>query len=140
MADVFSKEKRSDIMSLVKSKNTKPELLVRKFLHSQGFRYSIHDKKLPGKPDIKLTKYKTVVFVNGCFWHGHDKDCGYLMPKTNEKFWSTKILRNIERDKTNAQKLINAGWKVVVVWECELKKSRLDTTLRKLIEKIKFTG
>jgi len=127
-------------MSKVKSKNTKPEMIVRRFLHSQGFRYSIHNKKLSGRPDIKLTKYKTVVFVNGCFWHGHTARCGYLMPKTNEEFWRSKIEHNVERDKINIKKLNDEGWNVIIVWECELKKYRLDDTLRKLVEKIKKGG
>ena len=140
MADVFDKKKRSDVMSRVKSKNTRPEILVRHFLHSQGFRYSLHDKTLPGKPDIKLTKYKTVIFENGCFWHGHSNKCGYLMPKTNAEFWDSKIKNNVERDKLHLKKLHDDRWNVITVWECELKRSRLDATLQKLVEKIKNGG
>jgi DNA mismatch endonuclease (patch repair protein) len=105
MADVFDKKKRSDVMSKVGAKNTRPELIVRKFLFSKGFRYRLHDKKLPSKPDIKLTKNKCLVFVNGCFWHGHEICNHYVMPKTNKAFWYGKIERNVERDKENIKAL-----------------------------------
>src|SRR5450432_1002731 len=94
LADVFTKEKRSEVMSSVKSSNTKPEILVRRMLFSKGFRFSIHDTKLPGSPDIKLKKYKTLIFVNGCFWHGHTTCRTYNAPKTNKRFWEEKIIRN----------------------------------------------
>lgn len=112
---------RQKLMSLIKGKNTKPELIVRKLLYSMGFRYRLHIGTLPGKPDITLTKYKTVILVNGCFWHFH-KNCpnGHI-PKTNTEYWNTKIARNIERDKENKLKLKKLGWKVIVIWECEVK-------------------
>lgn len=134
--DNVSKTRRSEIMKAVKSKDTKPEIIVRKFLFANGFRYRLHDKSLPGKPDIKLTKYKIVVFVNGCFWHGH-LDCNiYVMPKTNIEFWSNKIKTNVNRDKEKIMRLQALGWKVITVWECQLKKSRVEESLRQLIEKI----
>jgi DNA mismatch endonuclease (patch repair protein) len=136
MPDKVSKERRSEIMSSVKGKNTKPELIVRKFLFSKGFRYRLHDKKLPGKPDIKLSKYKTVIFINGCFWHGHDNCKIYVMPKTNEEFWKEKIDKNIIRDAKNIKELKNLGWKVIILWECELKKTKIDNTFKNLIDEI----
>jgi DNA mismatch endonuclease (patch repair protein) len=123
-------------MASVKGKNTKPELIVRKFLFSKGFRYRIHDKKLPGKPDIKLSKYKTVILINGCFWHGHENCRIYVMPKTNQEFWQDKINKNIIRDQKNINQLKELGWNVIILWECELKKSKVDNTLKKLINDI----
>lgn len=109
-------------MFRIKGKNTKPEEIVRKYLFSEGFRYRKNDKRLPGTPDIVLPKYKTAIFVNGCFWHGH-KDCRYfVIPKTNTDFWLNKINTNIERDKRKQETLKDLGWNVIVVWECELKK------------------
>lgn len=136
MADNVSKKRRSEIMASVKGKNTKPELIVRKFLFSKGFRYRIHDKKLPGKPDIKLSKYKTVILINGCFWHGHENCRIYVMPKTNQEFWQDKINKNIIRDQKNINQLKELGWNVIILWECELKKSKVDNTLKKLINDI----
>lgn len=137
MADVFSKEKRSLVMSLVGSKNTKPEIVVRKFLFSKGLRYRIHTKHLPGKPDIVLKKYGTVIFVNGCFWHGHD-NCGhYLKPKTNKKFWNEKITNNLQRDKRNISGLKKLGWNVIVIWECQLKTQKREKILMAVYRKIK---
>jgi len=121
-------------MRNVKGKHTKPEIIVRKYLHGLGFRFRIHDKKLPGKPDIKLTKYKTVIFVNGCFWHGH-KDCKiYVMPKTNTDFWHSKIERNIERDKKVINNLLELNWNVIVLWECDLKPNKREKILEKLVD------
>ena len=136
MTDVHSKRIRSYIMSQIKGKNTKPEILVRKFLHSQGVRFKIHDKNLPGKPDIVLPKYKTVIEIQGCFWHGHDCTKGSI-PKSNRKFWETKLTRNIERDRENRRDLENMGWRVVTVWECELRDieyftNRLESTLKEV--------
>ena len=129
MADVHTPEQRSYNMSCIRGKNTKPEELVRKYLFSKGFRYRKNDARLPGKPDIVLPKYKTVVFVNGCFWHGH-KGCRYFVwPKNNEEFWKEKISRNIQRDLCNHQTLLEHGWKVIDVWECQLKKSLIEKTL-----------
>lgn len=123
-------------MSQIKGKNTKPELMVRKFLHSKGLRFKIHDKNLPGKPDIVLPKYKTVVEVNGCFWHGH-KNCKFFkLPHTNEKYWKEKIETNRLRDKVNKKKLKALGWKLIVIWECSLKKGRMESTLNKLTKAI----
>jgi DNA mismatch endonuclease (patch repair protein) len=121
MADVHSKETRSYNMSRIRSKDTKPELLVRKFLFSKGFRYRLHDKKLPGKPDIVLPKYKTVVFIHGCFWHGHD-GCRYsVIPKTRTEWWEEKIDRNKIKDEKVKNDLLKLKWKVIHVWECEIK-------------------
>lgn len=121
MADNHSKEIRSMNMSHIRSKNSKPEEKVRKGLFAKGFRYRKHVRKLPGCPDIVLPKYRTVIFVNGCFWHMHD--CGrFVWPASNQDYWRPKILRNVERDKANVALLQNMGWKVIIVWECELKK------------------
>lgn len=136
MADVHNKQARSYNMSKIKGKNTKPELLVRKFLHSKGFRFRLHDSKLPGKPDLVLPKYKCVVHVNGCFWHKH-KDCRYfIVPKTRTEWWMEKINRTVERDQKNEQALKSDGWHTIVVWECELKKGKRERTLHNLLEKI----
>lgn len=136
MADVHSKETRSYNMSKIKGKDTKPEMLVRKFLFANGFRYRLHDKKLPGKPDIVLPKYKTLIFVNGCFWHGH-QDCKYfVIPKTRTEWWLNKINTTIANDKKVVESLRNDGWKTIVIWECELKKEKSENTLSELIKKI----
>lgn len=128
VADNHSKEVRSMNMSHIRSKNSKPEEKVRKGLFAKGFRYRKNVKKLPGCPDIVLPKYKTVIFVNGCFWHMHD--CGrFVWPASNQDYWHPKILRNVERDRNNIALLKEMGWKVIVVWECELKKSNLSTRL-----------
>lgn len=123
-------------MSHIRSTNSKPEEVVRKHLFSKGFRYRKNVRALPGCPDIVLPKYKTVIFVNGCFWHKHD--CPrFVWPSSNEEYWRPKILRNIERDRRNAEKLETMGWKVITVWECELKKKVYGQTLERLIEEIK---
>ena len=132
MADVHTPEQRSYNMSRIRSKNTKPEELVRKFLFSQGFRYRKNDARLPGKPDIVLPKYKTVIFVNGCFWHGHEGCRYFVWPKNNAEFWEEKITGNIQRDKHNHQLLANQGWRVIEIWECQLKRSVVDNTLQNL--------
>lgn len=121
MADVHDPETRSYNMSRIKGKNTKPEMLVRRFLYSKGFRYKLHDKTLPGKPDIVLPKYKTVIFIHGCFWHGHEGCRFFVVPKSRTEFWLTKIHRNKELDAKYNQLLKAAGWKIIEVWECELK-------------------
>jgi len=136
MTDTVSKTRRSEIMRNVKGRHTKPEMVVRKFLHSKGLRFRIHDTKLPGKPDIKLTKYKTVIFVNGCFWHGHEQCRIYVMPKTNVEFWNDKIAKNINRDEIIINNLKELGWKIIVVWECSLKGKKKEQTLETLVEKI----
>lgn len=121
MADIYDKEKRSEIMSHIRGKNTKPEVALRKALFSQGFRYRINDKRLPGKPDIVLPKYKTAIFIHGCFWHGHE-GCKYAYtPKTNTEFWVQKVQGNKERDIRIQTLLETQGWNVIVVWECEIK-------------------
>ncbi|MAF97000.1 MAG: very short patch repair endonuclease [Micavibrio sp.] len=125
MADRISKEQRSRNMAAVKNKNTKPEIKVRSHLHKHGFRFRLHDKNLPGKPDIILKKYKTVIFIHGCFWHGHNCKKGKL-PATNTAFWKEKIGKNVNRDKKATQALQEQGWKVLTVWECEISDSYLD--------------
>lgn len=120
--DVYSKEKRSEVMSKIRSKNTRPEVLLRKALFAKGFRYRINYNKLPGSPDIVLPKYKVVIFVNGCFWHGH-KGCKYAtIPKTNTRYWVNKIEFNKARDKINAIDCARLGWRVITVWECQISK------------------
>ena len=119
--DVFSKEKRSQIMSRVSGKNTKPEIVVRSLLHKMGYRFRLHRKDLPGKPDITLPKYKKVIFVHGCFWHGHPGCSRSKRPATNQKFWSEKLDKNIERDKVSVNALSQLGWEVLTVWSCEVK-------------------
>ena len=121
--DKVNREARSRMMSKIKGKNTVPELLVRSHLHSKGFRFRLHQKHLPGKPDIVLQKYKTCVFVNGCFWHKPFKSrCGNCrLPKTNKAFWKDKLSSNIKRDKSNLKKLKDKGWRCISVWECDLK-------------------
>jgi DNA mismatch endonuclease, patch repair protein len=136
MADVHSKKVRSYNMSRIKAKNTKPEILVRKFLHANGYRYSLHNKKLPGKPDIVLNKYKTVIFVHGCFWRGHKNCKNAKTPVTNRKFWVNKIKTNSERDKRNVRELKKDGWKVVEIWECQLHHKKVERTLPKLLLKL----
>ena len=134
--DVHSKETRSYNMSQIKGKKTKPEMIVRKYLFSQGFRYRVNDKRYPGTPDIVLPKYKTVIFVNGCFWHGHDGCRYFVWPKSNEEFWHEKINKNISRDARNYERLRESGWNVIVVWACELKTQVREDTLVNLIKKV----
>ena len=117
---------RSRNMSAIKSKNTKPEIKVRKVLHSMGYRFRLHRKDLPGSPDIVLPKYKTVIFVHGCFWHRH-QNCKYAStPKTRQEFWNKKFNENINRDKINQENLSSKGWKIIIVWECEIKDKDFD--------------
>ncbi|CAK7020517.1 very short patch repair endonuclease [Parabacteroides sp. ASD2025] len=124
-------------MSRISGNNTKPEILVRKYLFSHGFRYRKNKKELPGKPDIVLSKYHVIIFINGCFWHGHTCRAGRL-PETNHAFWENKIHKNILRDKKNIQELETRGWKVIVIWECELKNTTLQNNrLTLLISEIK---
>lgn len=119
-------------MSQIRSTDSKPEVIVRKYLFSKGLRYRKNVKELPGKPDIVLKKYKTVIFVNGCFWHAHQGCKYFVMPKSNIEYWNTKITRNTERDNTNYEKLNDMGWNVLIVWECELKKDKIQNTLEYL--------
>lgn len=121
-------------MSQIKGKNTKPEMLVRKFLHANGFRYRLHVKALPGKPDIVLPKYKTVIFVHGCFWHGHEHCRYFVVPKTRADWWLNKIKGNIANDEKAIDALQKEGWTVITIWECELKPSKLETTLASLLK------
>ena len=123
MADVFDKAKRSQVMASITAKDTKPEILVRKALHRKGYRYRLHDRALPGTPDLIFRKFNAVIMVNGCFWHGHD--CAlFRMPATNRKFWSDKISNNQERDRRVRADLLDLGWRVLIVWECSLKGKR----------------
>lgn len=136
MADTHSKEVRSMNMSHIRSTNSKPEEIVRKYLFAQGFRYRKNDKRFPGKPDIVLPRYRTVIFVNGCFWHKHD--CPrFVWPSSNQEYWIPKITKNVERDERNYEALRQLGWKVIIVWECELKKNVREDTLQKLCRDIK---
>lgn len=136
MADIFSKEKRSKIMSKIKSKGTKPEIILRKKLFAKGFRYRINYKKLPGKPDIVLPKYKTVIFVHGCFWHGHSDCKDSHLPKSNTDFWETKISENKMRDNRNSEALRQMGYNVLIVWECDLTPTKLNDLLNKIVPSI----
>ncbi len=134
MMDIFDKQKRREIMQAIRSKDTKPEWVVRKCLHSHGFRYRLHDRKLPGRPDIVLKKYGTVVFVQGCFWHGHTPCKISKLPKTNRTFWEEKITTNILRDQRNIFLLERLGWVVWIIYECELRtNSGRSQTLGRLL-------
>lgn len=134
-------KQRNRCMAAVKGKNTKPEMIVRKYLFSRGLRFRVQVRKLPGTPDIVLPKYKTVIFVNGCFWHGHNGCKYFRLPKSNVEFWKEKIERNIERDKESMQALFDLGWKVVRVWECELRnKANRKDTLNKIYNSITTSG
>jgi DNA mismatch endonuclease, patch repair protein len=135
MADVHSIEVRSFNMSRIKGKDTKPEMLVRKFLFSNGIRYKLHDKKLCGKPDMVFPKYLKVFFINGCFWHGH-KNCKYfVLPKTRTEWWLNKINRNKKKDNENIAALKKQGWEVTIIWECELKPNNKNMKLESLLNK-----
>ena len=142
MADIKTKESRSYNMSRIAGKDTKPEELVRKHLFSKGFRYRKNVRKLPGTPDLVLPKYRTVIFVNGCFWHGHEGCKYFVWPKSNAEFWRQKIETNISRDQRKEAQLRDMGWNVMIVWECELRPSkrqitleRLESQLRQILEK-----
>ena len=138
MADIFSKEKRSQIMSKISGKETKPEILVRKFLFAHGFRYRKNDKRLPGKPDIVLPKYKTLIFVHGCFWHHHKNCRKSALPQTNCEFWNNKIQGNVRRDKLNQKKLRKADWKIIIIWQCQIKNRELfEKVMQQTIIKIR---
>lgn len=137
MADVHTPEQRSYNMSRIRGKNTKPEELVRRYLFAQGFRYRKNDIRFPGKPDIVLPKYKTVIFVNGCFWHAHEGCKYFVWPKSNVDFWKRKINGNMQRDLRNNQLLSEQGWNVILIWECQLKKSTFDETMQHLVGQIK---
>ena len=134
MNDIVDKETRSRMMSGIRSKDTVPEIVIRRGLFAQGFRYKLHDKTLPGKPDIVFPKYKSVIFVNGCFWHGHNCHL-FKWPKTRKEFWRKKILGNKNVDKRNYKKLKNEGWYIITVWECALK-GKTRKPMKKVIERI----
>lgn len=120
--DIWSKQKRSEVMSKIRGENTKPEMILRSELFKNGFRFKIHNKDLPGKPDLVLPKYKTVIFVHGCFWHYHKNCSEGRIPDSNSMYWQEKLLKNIRRDQVNKKKLQNLGWKVLTYWECEIEK------------------
>ena len=137
MADTMTPEQRSKCMAAVKGKDTKPERIVRKYLFSKGLRYRLHQKKLFGSPDIVLKKYKTVIFIDGCFWHGHDGCKFFRLPKSNIEFWDTKIKNNKNRDIINEERLKEAGWKVIRIWECSIRKLQYrENCLEKLYQEI----
>ena len=136
--DVHDKKTRSYNMSCIKGKNTKPEEIVRKYLFSLGFRYRKNDKRLPGTPDIVLPEYRTVIFVNGCFWHGHQGCRYFVVPKTNTEFWMNKIDANRARDQKKISELEAMGWRVIVIWECQLKTVNKDETLSELVNQLKW--
>ena len=137
MADTKTPAERSENMSRIRSSNTKPEEIVRKYLFRHGFRYRKNDKRYPGKPDIVLPKYRTVIFVNGCFWHKHEGCKYFVWPKSNPEFWRNKIENNVLRDKDNYAKLAKDGWKIIVIWECELKKDFRTKTLDSLVKSMR---
>ncbi|MEW4411917.1 very short patch repair endonuclease [Clostridium sp. AN503] len=135
MADNHTKEIRSMNMSHIRSTNSKPEEIVRKFLFAKGLRYRKNVRELPGTPDIVFPKYKTIVFINGCFWHQHD--CPrFVWPSSNVEYWRNKIERNVERDKLNSELLMQLGWRIIIVWECELKKKNREQRLENLYQEI----
>ena len=137
MADVHTSTQRSYNMGRIRSINTKPEMLVRKFLFANGYRYRLHDKKLPGKPDIVLPKYRTVIFIHGCFWHGHHNCKYYKVPKTRTDWWLNKINSNKANDTKAVKALKKEGWKIILIWECGLKPKKAEKTLQKLLERFK---
>jgi DNA mismatch endonuclease (patch repair protein) len=136
MTDVHDKVTRIYNMSRIRATNTKPEMLVRKFLHTQGFRYKLHDNTLPGKPDLVLPKYKTVIFIHGCFWHGHNKCKYFVVPKTRTDWWLKKINTNSSNDVKAIKALKKEGWKIIIVWECKLKPALMERTLTFLLKKL----
>ena len=136
MADRMTHEQRHRCMSSVRSKGTKPEMKVRKALHHRGFRFRTNVKKLPGTPDIVLAKYRTVIFINGCFWHGHGRCQEFRMPKSNIKFWEEKIHNNQKRDAANNAQLEEMQWNVITVWECELRSKVFESTIEHLVSEL----
>ena len=135
MTDVVSKEVRSRIMSRIRSKDTRPEMVVRRTAHSMGYRYRLHRRDLPGTPDIVFPSRRAVVFVNGCFWHRHDCEAGRKMPKSNVGFWSDKFTMNVQRNIASMERLTDMGWRILEVWECDLKKgtAELRSTLSRFL-------
>ena len=140
MADIHDKKTRSFNMSRIRNKNTKPEEIVRKYLFTHGLRYRKNDKRYPGHPDIVLPKYKTVIFVHGCFWHMHDGCARATLPASNIEFWNKKLTANVERDAKEKSELEAMGWRVFIVWECQLKKATREQTLHNLYEQITNTS
>ncbi|MFM9947096.1 MAG: very short patch repair endonuclease [Saprospiraceae bacterium] len=140
MADIHSEEVRRYNMSKIKGKNTKPEMLVRKFLFSNGIRYRLHDKSLPGTPDLVFPKYGKAIFINGCFWHGHGGCRYFIVPKTRTEWWLNKINKNKIRDIENINALKTEGWEVEIIWECELKPDKKEETLKALLKEFKSTN
>ena len=137
MTDIMSQADRSYNMSRIRSDDTKPEMQVRKYLFAKGFRYRIHVKELPGKPDIVLKKYRTVIFINGCFWHAHEGCKDFVWPRNNEAFWKKKIESNVARDQLNYQNLRSHGWNVIICWECQLKnRATRELTLPSIADEI----
>lgn len=136
MADTMTPEQRHMTMSHIHSKDTKPEIVIRQTLFTLGYRYRLNVKNLPGSPDLVLHKYRTAIFVNGCFWHGHKGCSKYVMPKSNVGFWTEKIYRNQERDLVNIQRLESLAWNVITIWECELSKSRIDETIVRIVNEL----
>ena len=130
MSDVLTTTQRHRCMSHIRSKATKPELAVRRWLWAHGYRYRLNVKSVPGKPDIVMRKYRTAIFVNGCFWHGHKGCKQFVLPKTNSDFWQTKIARNRERDRKNEELLCANGWQVIVIWACMLEKEKMEPTMQ----------
>lgn len=137
MSDTMTREQRHYCMSRIRGKDTRPEMVVRRWLHSEGFRYSLHSRRLPGCPDIVLRRYHTVIFINGCFWHGHPGCDKFMMPRSNVEFWQEKIRRNKERDAQEVAALEALGWNVIVVWECELSRRARDLALRNLVDAVR---
>jgi DNA mismatch endonuclease, patch repair protein len=137
MADVHNRITRRYNMSRIKCADTKPEMIVRRFLHANGFRFRLHNNKLQGKPDLTLSRYQTVIFVNGCFWHGHENCKFFAIPKTRTEWWLGKIIRNKANDFENTAELKKMGWEVITIWECELKPTKREEGLNSLITKIK---
>ena len=140
MADRLSSQQRHHIMSSIRATSTKPEMKLRKELWKRGFRYRLYDKRLPGSPDIVLPKYRTVIFVHGCFWHGHEGCKKYVVPKSNTQFWIDKVSRNRERDENVWRQLAALDWAVVIVWECELEKKNFDATIHRVEQMIWENG
>lgn len=140
MPDNHDPSTRSYNMSRIRAKDTKPELLVRRYLHAHGFRYKLHDKSLPGKPDMVLPKYNAVVFVHGCFWHGHEGCKYYVVPKTRTEWWLAKLATNIRNDEKAVAVLKEKGWNIISIWECELKSAKIEATLSNLVLQLRSSG
>ncbi|GBE17192.1 very short patch repair protein [bacterium BMS3Abin15] len=132
MPDIFSKKKRSEIMSKIGPKNSEPEIFIRKLVHGMGYRFRLHRKELPGKPDLVFPKYKKVIFVNGCFWHGHKGCKRAKLPETNKSFWEKKIKKNVKNDEKNTKALKSLGWDSLTIWQCEINTNNLSFLKREI--------